>query len=172
MSDAISKAIEAMELALEYMDSCHAAHGDVCDAIEALQALQSGEPVAWLCDAGDGENINATCSLTALADYKRFGRKITPLYTPPQPATTKPIAAVRGWFHGECVIHPLDPSLALPAGMALYGAPQLVNQQLVEALKACEECLTFIHGGEPLRTDVPLKLAREALLSAGKETDK
>jgi translation initiation factor 2B subunit (eIF-2B alpha/beta/delta family) len=43
-----------------------------------------------------------------------------------------------------------------------------VNQQLVEALKACEECLTFIHGGEPLRTDVPLKLARKALLSAGK----
>jgi hypothetical protein len=50
------------------------------------KALQhSGEPVAWLCDAGDGENINATCSLTALADYKRFGRKITPLYTTPQP---------------------------------------------------------------------------------------
>jgi hypothetical protein len=50
-----------------------------------IEALQSGEPVAWLCDAGDGENINATCSLTALADYKRFGRKITPLYTTPQP---------------------------------------------------------------------------------------
>jgi hypothetical protein len=44
----------------------------------------------------------------------------------PQPPTTKPIAAVRGWFHGECVIHPLDPSLALPAGMALYAAPQPV----------------------------------------------
>jgi hypothetical protein len=43
-----------------------------------------------------------------------------------------------------------------------------VNQQLVDALRVCEECLMFIHGGEPLRTDVPLKLAREALLSAGK----
>jgi hypothetical protein len=53
----------------------------------------------------------------------------------------------------------------------LYAAPQPVvpvNQQLVEALKACEECLMFIHGGEPLRTDLPLKLAKEALLSAGK----
>ena len=51
-------------------------------AWQAAQA-QAGDgeaPVAWLCDAGDGENINATCSLTALADYKRFGRKITPLY--------------------------------------------------------------------------------------------
>jgi hypothetical protein len=49
-------------------------------------ALQhSGEAVAWLCDAGDGVNVNATCSLAALADYKRFGRKITPLYTTPQP---------------------------------------------------------------------------------------
>jgi len=50
--------------------------------LQAAQA-QAGDgeaPVAWLCDAGDGENINATCSLTALADYKRFGRKITPLY--------------------------------------------------------------------------------------------
>jgi hypothetical protein len=53
----------------------------------------------------------------------------------------------------------------------LYTTPQPVvdvNQQLVDALRVCEECLMFIHGGEPLRTDVPLKLAREALLSAGK----
>jgi hypothetical protein len=53
----------------------------------------------------------------------------------------------------------------------LYASPQPVvdvNQQLVDALRVCEECLMFIHGGEPLRTDVPLKLAREALLVAGK----
>jgi hypothetical protein len=56
-------------------------------------------------------------------------------------------------------------------GALLYTTPKTVvdvNQQLVEALRVCEECLMFIHGGEPLRTDVPLKLAREALLSAGK----
>jgi len=55
---------------------------------QAAQA-QAGDgeaPVAWLCDAGDGENINATCSLIALADYKRFGRKITPLYKAPPAA--------------------------------------------------------------------------------------
>ena len=47
-------------------------------------------------------------------------------YTTPQPITTKPIAAVKGWFHGECVIQALDPSAVLPAGMALYAAPQPV----------------------------------------------
>ena len=55
------------------------------DLRDRQAALQSGEPVAWLCDAGDGANVNATCSLAALADYTRFGRKITPLYTTPQP---------------------------------------------------------------------------------------
>ena len=83
---------------------------------------------------------------------------------------------------GEPVGHALacgDPEVTIatfnadrvPVGAKLYTTPQPVvdvNQQLVEALKACEECLMFIHGGEPLRTDVPLKLAREALLSASK----
>ena len=51
-------------------------------------------------------------------------------------AQAKPIAAVHGWFHGECVIRALDPEAALPAGMALYSQPQsqAVNQQLLEAL--------------------------------------
>jgi hypothetical protein len=44
----------------------------------------------------------------------------------PQPATTKPIASVKGWFHGECVIQALDPEAVLPAGMALYAARQPV----------------------------------------------
>lgn len=43
-----------------------------------------------------------------------------------QPVVTNPIAAVRGWFHGECVIQALDPEAVLPAGMALYAAPQPV----------------------------------------------
>ena len=74
-----------------------------------------------------------------------------------QAQASKPIAAVHGWFHGECVIRALDPEVVLPAGMALYSQPQAqaVNQQLLEALKSCEQCLTFIHGGEPLRTDIP-----------------
>jgi len=38
----------------------------------------------------------------------------------------EPIAAVKGWFHGECVIQALDPEAVLPAGMALYAAPQPV----------------------------------------------
>lgn len=36
----------------------------------------------------------------------------------------QPIAAVHGWFHGECVIRPLDPEAVLRAGMALYSHPQ------------------------------------------------
>ena len=49
-------------------------------------------------------------------------------------AQAKPIAAVHGWFHGECVIRPLDPEAVLRAGMALYSQPQAqaVNQQLLE----------------------------------------
>ena len=55
----------------------------------------------------------------------------------------QPIAAVHGWFHGECVIRALDPEAVLPAGMALYSQPQAqaVNQQLLEALQKAESHL-------------------------------
>jgi hypothetical protein len=93
MSDTISKAIELLQIAScpccdgagAYYDN----HGCAwecqfcCErkqAIEALQALQSGEP----------------------------------------------IAAVRGYYNGRCIIKPLDPALVLPVGMALYAAPQPV----------------------------------------------
>ena len=35
----------------------------------------------------------------------------------------KPIAAVTGYYNGDCVVKALDPALVLPAGMALYAAP-------------------------------------------------
>jgi hypothetical protein len=87
------------------------------------QALQSGEPVAWM--SPNKQSLEFSRPDTV------YGSHTIPLYASPQPVVD-------------------------------------VNQQLVEALKACEECLMFIHGGEPLRTDLPLKLAKEALLSASK----
>ena len=85
-----------------------------------------------------------------------------------QAQTSKPVAAVHGWFHGECVIRPLDPESVLPAGMALYSQPQAqaVNQQLLEALKQ-------ILGWRELRSganEVPIgrieDLARAAIAAA------
>ena len=143
MSDAISKAIEAMEGAINLLDIQRARYTQrlLKESIEALQALQSGEPVAeiqeykhWLfCDNGERDGF----------EWRK--RQVN---------------------NGDL--------LSLPHGTKLYTASQPVvdvNQQLVDALRACEECLMFIHGGEPLRTDVPLKLARAALLSAGKENN-
>ena len=40
--------------------------------------------------------------------------------------TDEPIAIVSGYFGGRCVVQALDPSVVLPAGMALYAAPQPV----------------------------------------------
>ena len=82
-----------------------------------------------------------------------------------QPSNTTPIASVKFWFHGECVIQALDPSAALPAGMALYTTPQPVvdvNQQLVEAL------LLFVQNSS-VQNLVPVtcEIAEDALLSAG-----
>ncbi len=69
-----------------------------------------------------------------------------------QAQASKPIAAVHGWFHGECVIRPLDPEAVLPAGMALYSQPQAqaVNQQLLEALV---DLLKAARGG--IKLDAP-----------------
>ena len=41
------------------------------------------KPVAWMCDANDGANADATTSERVRDDYERFGRTITPLYAIP-----------------------------------------------------------------------------------------
>jgi hypothetical protein len=46
----------------------------------------------------------------------------------------EPVAAVKGWFHGECTIQPLDLALVMPAGMALYATPQPVVPERLESL--------------------------------------
>lgn len=88
MSDAISKAIEALTTCLYVIQREHGSNylgtcAEAQSAIDSLQALQSREPVV---DA-------------------------------------KPIAAVTGYYNGDCVVKALDPALVLPAGMALYAAP-------------------------------------------------
>jgi hypothetical protein len=88
------------------------------------QALQSGEPVAWQFYQ-DGEWYMGMPGFHR-ANTIVAGFATRDLYTTPQPPTTKPIAAIKGWFHGECVIQALDPEVVLPAGMALYAAPQRV----------------------------------------------
>jgi hypothetical protein len=52
-------------------------------------AVRAGA-VAWMCDAGDGVNIDATCRTNVRDDYARFGRTIDPLY----PASV--VAALEG----------------------------------------------------------------------------
>lgn len=41
-----------------------------------------GEPVAWMCDAGDGINRDATASAHVRDTYARVGRMVTDLYAP------------------------------------------------------------------------------------------
>jgi hypothetical protein len=104
----------------------------------------------------------------------------------PQPVVdAKPIAAVKGYYNGECVIQALDPALVLPVGMALYSSLQPVvdvNQQLVvdkyEKLEPALESLVNLCNNfgigtydEVIAAEAALErlyLARKALLSAGK----
>lgn len=69
------------------------------------------------------------------------------------------------YFHTNIVEIYRDTALSITPVYAAPPAAQ-VNQQLLEALKSCEQCLTFIHGGEPLRADIPLQLARAAIAAA------
>jgi len=86
----------------------------------------------------------------------------------------KPIAAVKGWFHGECIIQALDPEAVLPAGMALYAAPQPAPEGYVLVPKSALDGALYLAGlsvtntdfGSPYRAD--FKACCEALLSAGK----
>jgi hypothetical protein len=84
----------------------------------------------------------------------------------PQPVTTTPIASVKGWFHGECIIQPLDPAAVLPAGMALYAAPQPVVPD--EWVKLLDEALDLTYRADIRPARSSLLQLRKALRSAGK----
>jgi len=180
MSDAIQQAIGAMERVVEALSDMRADE-PLREAIAGLQALQSGEPVVQYyykhnkCTASSADSPDCICwhdvgsgPLTNPCDWKATRT------TTPQPVVdAKPIAAVRGWFHGECVVMALDPSLALPAGMALYAAPQPVvdvNQKLVEALVLLRhEMIESGNGGsEDFGWTKAIEATNAALLSASK----
>jgi hypothetical protein len=88
MSDAISKAIVAMESASDLLDTQRARYTQrlLKESIEALQALQSGEPVAWhlfpsyLIDNCEGDTITEEGLQFALAAMLKDDK-----YTTPQP---------------------------------------------------------------------------------------
>ena len=54
--------------------------------------MQELKPVAWMCDANDGANADATTSERVRDDYERFGRTITPLYALPATHRIVPVA--------------------------------------------------------------------------------
>jgi hypothetical protein len=102
------------------------------------------------------------------------------LYTTPQPSTTKPIAAVKGWFHGECVIQALDPEAVLPAGMALYSASQPVvpvkhividSSLLIALLSTSHPDGTFKFDYRGISKETLQDVFEKALLIAGKENN-
>jgi hypothetical protein len=84
VSDAISKAIEAMEQVAEVLADMRADE-PLREAIAGLQALQSGEPVA-VADRG----------VLNWIDGKQFNREAD-LYTTPQSHDWYPIS--RGFYH-------------------------------------------------------------------------
>jgi hypothetical protein len=154
MSDAIQQAIKNLEWIKESarIGGRHGSWTKAQEAIEALQAMQSTEPAEWVIEVENGQVV-----------MSRIGANFTGyLYTTQQPPTTKPIAAVKGWFHGECIIQALDPAAVLPAGMALYAAPQPVvdRNELIELLIATRT------QSEGVTADLIIKL-----LKAGGESD-
>jgi hypothetical protein len=132
------------------------------------KALQSGEPVVFTCHGNNAPAYGCNTPGDMSGTY----------YKSPQPPTTKPIAAIKGWFHGECVVQALDPEAVLPAGMALYATPQPVVPELTG--KQWSAMRTVIHEyAKKFRSadtyemasaymDAAPEAVYQALLSAGK----
>ena len=160
MSDAIQKLINA---ATDLFDADRAeawryptVWEPVVDRLlQACQALQSGEPVVFTCHGNNAPAYGCNTPGDMSGTY----------YKSPQPPTTKPIAAIKGWFHGECVIQALDPAAVLPAGMALYATPQpVVPSQWRVVMRGMVEYAECNDPGNPYLPQA------QALLSAGKGT--
>jgi hypothetical protein len=154
------------------------------------QALQSGEPVVLeRFDAHleiEYDEVKIVIDPDPEGSLVYYDNVVRAMQSTPQPPTTKPIAAVKGWFHGECVVQALDPALAIPVGTALYAAPQPVVpdefvkvssdfiRDAVRDLKEVQmrliQCGTYAN--PQLTVRICLDRTLEALLSAGKGTDR
>jgi hypothetical protein len=122
----MSDVITTLEDAITYFDM-GMRHSAIKAVERAIQALQSGEPVAWMFQHEDTGMVSIIDLQQIEWGYEAANprwKKVSALYTTAQPVVdAKPIAAVKGWFNGECVVQALDPALVLPVGMALYAAP-------------------------------------------------
>jgi hypothetical protein len=106
------------------------------DLRDRQAALQSGEPVAWLCVNEDGDR-DATASADAKNNYARFGRKIFPLYTTPQPVVPE------GY-----VLVPLEPTEAMEAAGMVALCGSIGGYESAAVLKAWSAMLSAGNGGE------------------------
>ena len=106
MSDAISKAIDSIR--------------------ELMDLVDTPDRALFL------RGLNAIDALQAL----KSGKPDTKTHINLCQKNAEPVAAIKGWFHGECVVQALDPAAVLPAGMALYAAPQPVVPVLPTMQKA------------------------------------
>ena len=106
MSDAISKAIKSIR--------------------ELMDLVDTPDRALFL------RGLNAIDALQAL----KSGKPDTKTHINLCQKNAEPVAAIKGWFHGECVVQALDPAAVLPAGMALYAAPQPVVPVLPTMQKA------------------------------------
>lgn len=139
-------------------------------AIDALEGL--GEWTVRHCSGWNNEAYkNAVDAIAALkvyqADMAQIVQQVFRLSTEnaqlkAAQAQAEPIAAP--WKY-DATVDKFVPDFTPPAAVP-------VNQQLLEALKSCEQCLTFIHGGEPLRTDISLQLARASIAAAQSQEQK
>jgi hypothetical protein len=122
-----------LELLADTMEEWSTTSGDhhmlAAAAIRQLAAQQNSEsePVAWMFQHEDTGMVSIIDLQQIEWGYEAANprwKKVSALYTTPQPVVdAKPIAAVRGYYNGRCIIKPLDPALVLPVGMALYAAP-------------------------------------------------
>ena len=58
--------------------------------------------------------------------------------------SNEPVAEVKGYYGGRCVVEPLNPAMVLPSGMALYTHPAPDDTALLrQALEALESVYTY-----------------------------
>ena len=88
-------AVEASQPKAEAVESAEKLGRQVKGYGPEAVAGSKAEVVAWLCDACDGKNKDATASEFARNVYAKAGRAIIPLYTHPQPSAAVTEGKVR-----------------------------------------------------------------------------
>jgi hypothetical protein len=134
LREAAKKALDALEVTEAMLSSMNVTHlsiyGEVDAAITALRAALAEDAMKRLTDEQQmiERGTKAWADVPDATAWVQEMRGNVPAPTSQESRQVEPVAYIKGYSKGRCIIEAVDPDWLLPVGMALYRSPPTISK--------------------------------------------